>query len=567
MRRFWSTLILALLVGAAHAGTFYVAPTGDDAAAGTQVAPWKTIQKAVLVAKAGDTTLIQAGEYPGGVTFRTGGTKDQPITFRCEGNVLIRGDQTTNRDALFVDRAPYVVLEGFRVEKAVRAGIRISLSNGCTMRNNRCLNGGVWGIFTDYSDDLVIEGNECAGSGREHGIYVSNSGDRPILRGNVCHDNAGAGIQVNADAWERVPEYGTTGDGWTDGAVIVNNECYGNGVSGAAGINLASVKNSLIANNLIHDNKAGGIAAWDNDVGKEWGSRDNLFIYNTVLFQPGVGRWCVSLKNGSTGNVLRNNILVGGKRGAIELDNDSSVTSDYNLLRATDIAAVVTNEDTGASLTLPQWQAAGQDVHSINVLPMLGMDFVPLVGSPMIDRGLVDVRVVGDKRNFLRPVGVSSDLGCFELGATVPVPGPTPVPVPMPTPISDPTTDGTTLTVGGVTIKLDVTVIGATAPAPAPQPAGMRPAAPTNLTLQVKTYNNTPYAELTWVDSSTDELAFLIWRRTTAEWKVIGTATPGGKVFTDWEALKPGTVTREYRITAAGEAGISQPSNTVVVAP
>jgi len=34
----------------------------------------------------------------------------------------------------------------------------------------------------------------------KHGIYHSNSGDRPTLRGNYCHDNAGAGIHMNADA-------------------------------------------------------------------------------------------------------------------------------------------------------------------------------------------------------------------------------------------------------------------------------------------------------------------------------------------------------------------------------
>ena len=57
-----------------------------------------------------------------------------------------------------LDKADYVVLEGLTVRQANRAGIRVSLSNHVTIRSCQVLNNTRWGIFTDYSDDLLLEG-------------------------------------------------------------------------------------------------------------------------------------------------------------------------------------------------------------------------------------------------------------------------------------------------------------------------------------------------------------------------------------------------------------------------
>ncbi|MFH9984637.1 right-handed parallel beta-helix repeat-containing protein [Streptomyces luteogriseus] len=48
---------------AAAANTYYVAPDGNDGAAGTQAAPWASIARAQAVAKAGDTVCFRGGTY------------------------------------------------------------------------------------------------------------------------------------------------------------------------------------------------------------------------------------------------------------------------------------------------------------------------------------------------------------------------------------------------------------------------------------------------------------------------------------------------------------------------
>src|SRR4051812_12476139 len=68
-----SSLVLGLLVftatvacpAVASAATYYGAPTGNDANAGSISAPWRTIRVAVSRLTAGDTLYLRGGVYTG----------------------------------------------------------------------------------------------------------------------------------------------------------------------------------------------------------------------------------------------------------------------------------------------------------------------------------------------------------------------------------------------------------------------------------------------------------------------------------------------------------------------
>ncbi len=63
--------------------TYYVSPSGNDANAGTEAAPFKTLAKALSTLKAGNTLYIRAGTYAAPATgwqFANSGTASQPIT-------------------------------------------------------------------------------------------------------------------------------------------------------------------------------------------------------------------------------------------------------------------------------------------------------------------------------------------------------------------------------------------------------------------------------------------------------------------------------------------------------
>src|SRR5512147_2274994 len=60
---FTATVLLVLHATLASADERHVAPTGNDAAAGTQAAPFRTLRHALDVAGPGDTVYLHAGIY------------------------------------------------------------------------------------------------------------------------------------------------------------------------------------------------------------------------------------------------------------------------------------------------------------------------------------------------------------------------------------------------------------------------------------------------------------------------------------------------------------------------
>ncbi|MBN1296943.1 right-handed parallel beta-helix repeat-containing protein, partial [bacterium] len=365
MKRIFLVSVL-ILAPVAFTADYYVAPDGNDENPGSAGAPWATLQHAADTAVSGDTIHVRAGQYAQTVRFTRAGAPGALIRCVAEGSVTV--DAGGADWGMFIDGyedadGRYVAIEGFAVTGAERGGVRISWANGSVIRNCVCYGNGRWGIFTDYADDIQLLDNRCYANQEEHGIYVSNSGDRPVIRGNICYDNAGSGIQINADP--AMP-----GDGITSEAWVENNLCYGNGSSGGAAINLASVRDSVIRNNLLVGNHAGGIACWGDGNGPDWGCKDNVFVNNTIVFDSDDGRWCISLKEASTDAVLLNNILIGGDDGALEFSGDSlaGLLSDCNVMHSLAGDIVVTEEDS-AYYTLPQWQAGGRDARTVNVPP------------------------------------------------------------------------------------------------------------------------------------------------------------------------------------------------------
>jgi hypothetical protein len=74
--------LVAITLAGTHAGTIHVAPGGDDASAGTLESPFRTLQKAAEVARAGDTVLVRSGVYRGQVLLRHSGEPDNSVILR-----------------------------------------------------------------------------------------------------------------------------------------------------------------------------------------------------------------------------------------------------------------------------------------------------------------------------------------------------------------------------------------------------------------------------------------------------------------------------------------------------
>jgi nitrous oxidase accessory protein NosD len=200
MNRFGTSVfaILAATSSSALAATWHVSPSGNDAAAGSDTAPFKTIQRAVTAANAGDTVLVHAGTYLGFQVMKSG-TASAPLTVKAEAGVNINGAGTTDRDAIHVENASYVIIDGFTVTGATRSGISSITSDHITIRNNRSDQNAKWGVFSAFTDELLVENNELSRNVAQHGVYASNSADHPIIRGNYIWGNGMCGVHMNGD--------------------------------------------------------------------------------------------------------------------------------------------------------------------------------------------------------------------------------------------------------------------------------------------------------------------------------------------------------------------------------
>jgi hypothetical protein len=406
----WVVFGLVALPARSHATDLWVKNGGDDSLDGlTQATAWATLGHAADVVNPGDTVHVLDGSYQG-FDLRRSGTAGNPITFvAASPQVLVTADNPDTPDGINVEDAAYVVIDGFTVNDRTRAGIRVAVSQFVTVENCHTGHNGTWGIFSGFADDFTIQDNEAHHSQTQHGIYVSNTCVNPIVRRNLIHDNAGAGIHMNGDVSQG-------GAGVITNALVERNVIYGNGTAGASGINMDGVQQSRIQNNLLFDNHASGVSLYRIDASA--GASGNLVVDNTIV-NASDSRWCVNINTGSTGNTVRNNILYNEHpfHGAITIDASSrpGFTSDHN--------AVISRFSTDGGDTvidLASWQALGYDAGSFVATPAQlfvnpGTDFHLLQGSPAVDAGSAVGAPSDDLDGNPRPVGAAIDIGAYEV--------------------------------------------------------------------------------------------------------------------------------------------------------
>jgi Ca2+-binding RTX toxin-like protein len=427
--------------------TYYVSTGGSDSAAGSSDTPWRTLQHAADRVVAGDTVIVTPGNYVG-FDLRTSGTASKRISFKAQSGVVINAvNPVTDRDGINLERASYVTIEGFTLigtgnPATSRAGIRVVgdgddegiFSTGVIVRNNKADSWGSWGMLTGFCDDILIENNEFSRSAREHGLYFSNSGDRPIIRNNISWGNAGCGIHMNADIFTGNTDLPAV-DGIISGALVDGNTIYGNGAGssfgagGGSAINCDGVRNSRIVNNLIYDNHATGIALYQIDAAAP--AVGNVIANNTVI-QAADGRFALLVTDGAVNTTVFNNILFNlhGTRGSIDLSADSvsGFKSDYNMLDPR-------FSRSESFINLSQWRTqTGGDSHSsaLTLVQMqalfksyAGKNFTLAQGSAAIDKGTSGLTngtlkpaPAIDRLKSPRPAGNGYDIGAYERAAS-----------------------------------------------------------------------------------------------------------------------------------------------------
>jgi len=299
MTKLTFSIVLVLLAGlsrslAQNNIAFYVSTTGSDANPGTQTAPWRTVQHAADVARAGGTVYVRGGVYQELVTIKRSGNATQGyITFRSypgETAVLDAEHFTpeSRSGVLTIHNQSFVRIESFEIRNYHTADRRLTplgisvMGSGShieLLKNNvhhieqnfpgrdapgRGGNGfGIAVYGTDAKtpiSELIIDGNEVhhLKTGSSESLVVNGNVTNFRITHNVVHDNNNIGIDVIG--FERTapePAVDQARDGVVSENLVYNitsrgNPAYGEDQS-SDGIYVDGGTRVLIERNVIHD--------------------------------------------------------------------------------------------------------------------------------------------------------------------------------------------------------------------------------------------------------------------------------------------------------------------------
>ena len=258
-----------------RAETLHVFPAGNDSGAGSEKAPWQTIQPGLDHVNPGDTLLVHPGIYQGPLKADRSGTMKKRITIRGLEGASIAA--SPGAPAVVLSGTSWVAWEGFSIagEMAVSG-----CPEGVVVRANTLRGvGGGTGIRINNARGALIERNMV--SGFEQGIVVAGSGC--IVRNNIVRNNSRAGIVLGNLHPASDP-------------LVRNNTIVANGDSpfSAGGIWLRYASSSTIENNIVVSGPGRRLFSIEAD------DAGNRFLRN-LYFSPSGGEGAMFCRAGKMG--------------------------------------------------------------------------------------------------------------------------------------------------------------------------------------------------------------------------------------------------------------------------
>jgi hypothetical protein len=429
--------------------TWYVALTGNDAAAGTLAAPLRTVQKALDSARPGDAIELRAGTHESReLKVRTCG-----LTLRSyPGEWATIQAITTNEDITSVlwYREPGIsggVIENLDIVGGYLYGIKLENN----WENNEPTRRSV--------SNLTIRNCRIHDTGRDCIKIVPGCANIRILNCEIYRSGIGPANRTadNAEGIDNV-----------NGPGMVVRNCYIHDIATTGLYAKGGAKNCVVENNLIVNCGEMGVMAGNTDTDEEWFDKDNttytesfdMVIRNNIIVGAawgGVGLFAavrpkvinntfvdVSATTygalyisrgetyvGPTGTLrtppcrdisVLNNIFVQSQTGdramiRIRYNDDDRAESlagtnqiDYNRYHRLGSAAPTYENRQRQNLTFGAWKTAtGFDAHSTEGDPRLNGQYHLLAGSPCLKAGLpsplVTIDYDGNPRNGKPDVG------------------------------------------------------------------------------------------------------------------------------------------------------------------
>lgn len=261
--------------------TYWVDPKGDDAAGGTQAAPFHTLHHAVGVLKPGDTLLLNTGTYTevdaqsSVIIDGLNGTADKWITIAAAPGAKpkVNGGEW---QIFLIENSSYVEVRGLEIEGSAATdrkpttGIEVRDSHHLRLASNYVHDGGGGGIGASKSNHIEILDNYISGMSKWNAFQTSGislfestdiggspdaDGYSMHIAGNVVYGNENIALPVEGgsavtDGNCIIIDTQDTKN-YTGKTYIANNVCSNNG---GRGIHVFQSSNVVAVNNTLYHN-------------------------------------------------------------------------------------------------------------------------------------------------------------------------------------------------------------------------------------------------------------------------------------------------------------------------
>lgn len=299
--------------------SYFVSTSGNDSGAGTFASPWRTIQHAANMVRAGDTVNVRSGMYNEYVTLNASGSASAGlITFQSYPGetAIVDGSGLTipnNQNGLInINNQSYLVIRGLEIRnyKSTRrnvvpvgiwvtgAGSNLQFLNNhihditvtATGCNANALGFAIYGTAAPASlNNITISGNQIdhLKTGCSESLTLDGNVETFAIVNNQIHDNNNIGIDLIAfEGVSPNPAYDQARNGLVSSNGVYNitsngNPSYSAGCWCADGIYVDGGTQILVERNLVH-NVDLGIEMASEHSGKNASyitARDNLIYF------------------------------------------------------------------------------------------------------------------------------------------------------------------------------------------------------------------------------------------------------------------------------------------------
>ena len=270
---------------------YYVSPTGNDRADGSEANPWRSLTASMKKLRAGDTLLVRGGTYRERVEVRgesvPRGTPDARITVRA-----YPGEEPLVVGIFWVSNADYWTFDN----------IDVTWDPANTNSNEhmvRMYRGQGW----------IYQNSEIYGARSYAALLVNGNSTGWLITNNYIHDT----YQSNALSQDHLIYISDGSNGIVERNLLVN-------ALNGRGVKLGNPQTGevLPANVVVRYNTI--VNTGSGNVGVSYDAHDNQ-IYGNVLINPGeiyytVHAWYLTGPN----NVVRDNLTYGSKKGVTKAD-------------------------------------------------------------------------------------------------------------------------------------------------------------------------------------------------------------------------------------------------------